>query len=49
MRYLAVLLAIVAAIALSQLLVQFHDWNRQQACVTAGGRNCGVPRLDLRR
>jgi hypothetical protein len=48
MKYLAVLLAIVAAIALSQLLVQFHDWNRQQACVTSGGRHCGGPRIDLR-
>jgi hypothetical protein len=33
--------AVVAALALSQLLFAFHQWNRSQACATSGGRNCG--------
>jgi hypothetical protein len=44
---LLILLAAVAVFAASELLVRFHDWNRQQACMTAGGRNCGPPRTFL--
>jgi hypothetical protein len=44
---LLILLAAVAAWLVSELFVQFHEWNRQQACVTAGGRNCGPPRTFL--
>jgi hypothetical protein len=41
MKYLAIVAAIVAAIALSQLLFDFYDWNRTQSCLSVGGRNCG--------
>jgi hypothetical protein len=44
---LLILLAAVAAFLASELFVRFHDWNRQQACMTAGGRNCGPPRTFL--
>lgn len=42
----AIVAAVIAVIAASQLLYQFHDWNRQQACATGGGRNC-APRIPL--
>jgi hypothetical protein len=48
MKYLAIIAAIVAAIALSQLLFQFYEWNRLQSCATGGGRNCGL-RIPLNR
>jgi hypothetical protein len=38
--YLAIIVAIVAAIALSQFMFTFYQWDRQQACVTGGGRAC---------
>lgn len=41
MKYLAIIAAIAAAIALSQLLFDFYDWNRTQTCLSGGGRNCG--------
>jgi hypothetical protein len=41
MKYLAIIVAIVAAIVLSQFLFDFYDWNKQQTCASAGGRNCG--------
>ena len=43
-KYLAIIAAVVAAVLISNFLVDFHDWNRTQTCVTAGGRNCGVYR-----
>jgi hypothetical protein len=51
MHYLFIVLGIVGALAAAELLVEFHDWNRQQACATAGGRNCppGGARLFLGR
>jgi hypothetical protein len=43
-QILVILAAIVAAIVLSQFLFAFYDWNREQACATAGGRGCaGAP------
>jgi hypothetical protein len=44
---LAILAAVAAVFALSQLLFEFHGWNRQQACATGGGRNCGAPPIQL--
>jgi len=41
MKYLAVIVAIGAAIVLSQLLFDFYDWNKTQSCASTGGRNCG--------
>ena len=35
---LAVLLAVVL---LTRFMWAFQDWNREQACATGGGRNCG--------
>jgi len=43
----AILAAVVAVLALSQLLFEFHDWNRQQECATGGGRNCGADRIQM--
>jgi hypothetical protein len=40
-KYLAIIALIVAALAGSQLLFKFHEWDRMQSCATAGGRNCG--------
>ena len=37
---LAILAAGAAIYGASELMVRFHDWNREQACATAGGRNC---------
>ena len=48
-NFILILLAVAAVLAASELLVRFHDWNRQQACVTGGGRNCGAPRTFLNR
>ena len=47
MKYLAILAAILAAIALSQFLFDFYQWNRSQSCATGGGRNCGGVRIEL--
>ena len=41
MKYLAIVVAIVAAVVLSQFLFDFYDWNKTQSCATTGGRNCG--------
>lgn len=40
---IAIIAAVIAVIAASQLLFDFHDWNRQQTCATGGGRNCVPP------
>ena len=48
-QILLVLAAVIAAVLLSQLLFAFYDWNREQACATAGGRNCGGPPLRIER
>ena len=48
-KYLAIILAIAAAIGLSQLLFEFYDWNRMQSCSTGGGRNCGGGPIPLNR
>lgn len=45
-RYLLIIIAILVVLVLSELMVEFHDWNRQQDCMAAGGRHCG-PRVDL--
>ncbi|HVM80267.1 MAG TPA: hypothetical protein VMU06_14685 [Stellaceae bacterium] len=45
-RYLLIIIAILTTIALSELLIEFHDWNKQQDCLAAGGRHCG-PRIDM--
>ncbi len=48
-QLLLVLAAVAAVIVLSQLLFAFHDWNREQACATAGGRNCAGGPMRLQR
>ena len=45
-RYLLIIIAILVVLVLSELMVEFHDWNRQQDCLAAGGRHCGQ-RVDL--
>jgi hypothetical protein len=48
-RYLLIIIAILTTIALSELLIEFHDFNKQQDCLSAGGgRRCG-PVIDLPR
>ncbi len=49
MKYLAIIALIIAAIALSQFLFDFYDWNRTQSCASAGGRNCGGGPIPLNR
>jgi hypothetical protein len=45
MRPSALIVAIVAGllaiVALTFFVNEFADWNKQQACATAGRRNCG--------
>jgi hypothetical protein len=36
----AIILGLVAVGALTYFVDTFSDWNQQQACATAGGRNC---------
>ncbi len=40
-RYLLVIIAVLATIILSELLIQFYDFNKEQDCLAAGGRRCG--------
>jgi len=43
-QLLLIVVAIAAAVLLTEFLFSFYDWNRTQACATAGGRNCaGAP------
>jgi hypothetical protein len=49
MKYLAIIAAIAAAVALSQFLFDFYQWDRTQTCAMAGGRNCGGGRIQLNR
>lgn len=42
LKLLAIVAAIVAAVAISNFLFDFYQWNRTQSCATAGGRNCGL-------
>ena len=46
-NYLALLAAIIAVVLLGWFVSAFSDWNKQQACATSGGRNCGVSRTYL--
>jgi hypothetical protein len=48
-QILIILAAIGTAILLSQLLFTFYQWNREQTCATAGGRNCGGPPQRIER
>jgi len=40
-NYVAVILVIIAVILVAEFAVEFADWNKEQACVSAGRRNCG--------
>jgi hypothetical protein len=48
-QLLVVLAAVIAAVVLAQLLFEFHSWDREQACATAGGRNCAGRPVPLER
>jgi len=37
----AIVVALLAIGALTLFVNQFADWNKEQACATAGRRNCG--------
>lgn len=47
MNYIAVVIAIIAVVLLGWFASEFADWNKQQACATSGGRNCGGARTFL--
>ena len=48
-RYLLIIIAILTTLALSELLIQFHDFNKEQDCLSAGGgRRCG-PVIQIQR
>jgi len=40
-RYLLIIIAVLVTLVLSELLFEFYDFNRQQDCLSAGGRRCG--------
>jgi len=48
-KYLAIIAAVVAAIALSQFLFDFYDWNKTQSCLSSGRRDCGGGSIPLSR
>jgi len=39
-QILLVIAAVAAAVLLSQFLFDFYEWDQEQACASAGGRNC---------
>ena len=48
-RYLLLIIAVLTTIALSELLIEFHDFNKEQDCLSVGGgRRCG-PVIELKR
>lgn len=49
MKYLAIIAAIVVAIALSQFLFEFYQWNREQSCATAGRHGCAAAHIEFNR
>jgi hypothetical protein len=48
-QILLIVAAIAAAIVLTEFLFTFYDWNRTQACATAGGRNCAGGPVQMER
>jgi hypothetical protein len=36
----AILAALVAVVLVTRFMWAFSDWNKEQACATAGGRHC---------
>jgi hypothetical protein len=46
-NYVAVILAIIAVILVGEFVIQFADWNKEQACVSSGRRNCAGPAVLL--
>jgi hypothetical protein len=39
-QILLVVAAIAAALILTEFLFDFYQWDQEQACASAGGRNC---------
>jgi hypothetical protein len=39
-QILLIVAAIVVALLLTQFLFDFYEWDQEQACASAGGRNC---------
>jgi hypothetical protein len=48
-QLLLIAAAIATAVLLTEFLFSFYDWNRMQACATAGGRNCGGTPTSIER
>jgi hypothetical protein len=41
-NYIVLLLVLIAVILLGEFVAEFSDWNKEQACVTSGRRNCAA-------
>ena len=39
-NYIVLVLVLVAIVLLGEFVMQFSDWNKEQACASAGRRNC---------
>jgi hypothetical protein len=48
-QILLILAAVVTAVLLTEFLFTFYEWNREQTCATAGGRNCAGPPMRIQR
>jgi hypothetical protein len=48
-RYLLIIIAVLTTIVLSELLIEFHDFNKQQDCLSAGGGRRCAPVINLPR
>lgn len=46
-RYLLIIIAVLTTIILSELLFEFHDFNKQQDCLSAGGGRHCAPIINL--
>jgi hypothetical protein len=46
-RYLLIIIAVLTTIVLSELLFEFHDFNKQQDCLSSGGGRRCAPVVNL--
>lgn len=47
-NYVILVLVLIAALALGEFVMAFADWNKMQACATAGRRGCAGPTMPVR-
>jgi hypothetical protein len=48
-RYLLIIIAVLTTLVLSELLIEFHDFNKEQDCLSAGGGRRCAPVIELKR